>query len=83
MRRGSFRAAEEQTGHTAETVARWLRRPAAPAAALTEALAHDLELSELEIVEFWSFVRGSSAMADRPSRRGVPHWGQGASAGSA
>jgi transposase-like protein len=70
MRRGSYRAAEEQTGHKAETIARWLRVAAAHAAALTEALVRDLELSELEIDEFWSFVRRSSARSARPTRPG-------------
>jgi transposase-like protein len=70
LRRGSFRAAEEQTGHKAETIARWLQRAAAHAAALTAALAHDLDLSEVEIDEFWSFVKKSSARSRRPTRRG-------------
>src|SRR5918992_1284081 len=57
LRRGSFRAAEEQTGHKAETIAAWLRRAAAHAEALTAALARDLGLSEVEVDEFWSFVK--------------------------
>ena len=77
LRRGSFRAAEEQTGHKAETIARWLQRAAAHAAALTDALAHDLGLSEVEIDEFWSFVKKNSVGSRRPTRRG---W---ASAGAA
>ena len=70
LRRGSFRAAEEVTGHKAETIAAWLRRAAAHAEALTEALAQDLALSEVEIDEFWSFVRRSRAASRRPTRRG-------------
>lgn len=70
LRRGSFRAAEEVTGHKAETIARWLHRAAAHAEALTAALAHDLGLSEVEIDEFWSFVKKSSARSRRPTRRG-------------
>ena len=70
LRRGSFRAAEEQTGHKAETIAAWLRRAAAHAAALDEALARDLGLTEVEIDEFWSFVKKSSAASSRPTRRG-------------
>ena len=70
LRRGSCRAAEEQTGHKAETIARWLQRAAAHAAALTAALADDLALSEVEIDEFWSFVKKSSARSRRPTRRG-------------
>src|SRR5918997_3901271 len=38
LRRGSLRAAEEQTGHKAETIAAWLRRAAPPPPALGEAL---------------------------------------------
>ena len=70
LRRGSFRAAEEQTGHKAETIARWLQRAAAHAEALTAALAHDLGLGEVEIDEFWSFVTTSSGRSRRPTRRG-------------
>ena len=70
MRRGSLRAAEEETGHKYETVGRWLRLAAAHAEALTEALVRDLALSELEVDEFWSFVKKSSAGSRRPTRRG-------------
>jgi transposase-like protein len=70
LRRGSFRAAEEVTGHKAETIARWLRLAAGHAEALTAALARDLALSEVEIDEFWSFVKKSSARSGRPTRRG-------------
>ncbi len=57
MRRGSLRAAEEITGHKYETIGRWLSLASEHAEALTEVLVHDLELSELEIDEFWSFVQ--------------------------
>jgi transposase-like protein len=57
MHRGSLRAAEEITGHKYETIGRWLSLAAEHAEALTEVLVHDLELSELEIDEFWSFVK--------------------------
>jgi transposase-like protein len=53
MRRGSLRAAEEITGHKYETIGRWLRLAAEHAEALTEVLVHDLELSALEVDEFW------------------------------
>jgi hypothetical protein len=56
LRRGSLRAAEEQTGHNYETIAGWIRRIGPHAEAVTEALVRDLALSELEIDEFWSFV---------------------------
>src|SRR5579859_7905452 len=57
MRRGSLRAAEEITGHKYETISGWLKRAANHAAAITEVLATDLHLSQVEIDEFWSFVR--------------------------
>jgi hypothetical protein len=57
MRRGSLRAAEEITGHKYETIGVWLKRAAAHAEALTEVLATDLQLSQVEIDEFWSFVQ--------------------------
>ena len=57
MRRGSLRAAEEITGHKYETISVWLKRAAAHAEALTQVLAGDLHLSQVEIDEFWSFVQ--------------------------
>jgi transposase-like protein len=76
MRRGSLRAAEEITGHKYETIGRWLRLAAEHAEAPTEVLVHDLELSALEVDEFWSFVRRRSATSSRETRR------DGASAGA-
>ncbi len=69
LRRGSLRAAEEITGHKYETIGRWLRQAAAHAEALTDALVHDLHLSEVEVDEFWSFVHHKGG---RPTRRTVP-----------
>ncbi len=57
MRRGSLRAAEEITGHKYETISEWLKRAAAHAEALTQVLASDLHLTQVEIDEFWSFVQ--------------------------
>ena len=57
MRRGSLRAAEEITGHKYETISAWLKRAATHAAAITQVLASDLHLSQVEIDEFWSFVQ--------------------------
>jgi transposase-like protein len=68
MRRGSLRAAEEITGHKYETISAWLKRAAAHAEALTQVLASDLHLSQVEIDEFWSFVqkkRGQMASRTR------------------
>ncbi len=56
VHRGSLRAAEEQTGHNDETVATWLRRIGDRAEAITDLLARDLHLSEVEVDELWSFV---------------------------
>jgi transposase-like protein len=55
MRRGSLSAAEELTGHKYETIGSWLRRAADHAEALTQALVHDLHLTEVEVDAFWSF----------------------------
>ena len=66
LRRGSLRAAEEVTGHKYETIGRWLRRAAAHAEALTETLVHDLQLSEVEVDEFWSFVQHKGGAPPRP-----------------
>lgn len=57
MRRGSLRAAEELTGHQYETISEWLKRTATHAAAMTQVLASDLHLNQVEIDEFWSFVQ--------------------------
>jgi transposase-like protein len=57
MRRGSLRAAEEITGHKYETVGHWVRLAAEHAEALSAVLIQELQLSTVEIDEFWSFVR--------------------------
>jgi hypothetical protein len=76
LRRGSLLAAEEVTGHKYETISRWLRRAAAHAEALTDALVHDLHLTEVEVDEFWSFVRHKGGQPNRPApprrRAGTP-----------
>ena len=69
LRRGSLRAAEEQTGHNYETIAAWIRRMGDHAEAVTATLVQDLELSEVELDEFWSFV---GKKGDPPRRRGQP-----------
>lgn len=56
MRRGSLRAAEEITGHKYETIGDWLLLAGAQAQALTQVLVKDLELDEVEVDGFWSFV---------------------------
>ena len=57
MRRGSLRAAEEITGHKDETISVWLKRAARHAEAITEGLANDLHLSQVQIDELWAFVQ--------------------------
>lgn len=66
MRRGSLSAAEEITGHTYETISRWLRLVAQQADAITEALVHELHLTEGEADTFWSFVKKSAQMLPAP-----------------
>lgn len=73
MRRGSLRAAEEITGHKDETIGEWLQHAARHAQALTEVLASDPHLSQMEIDEFWSFVRKKTA---RPSKLTKENAGQ-------
>jgi len=65
LRRGSLRAAEEVTGHKYETLGRWLRLAGEHAEALTDALVHDLRLGEVEVDEFWSFVRRKGGLPER------------------
>ena len=61
MRRGSLRAAEEITGHKYETISVWRVSGGSHAVAITEVLARDLHLSQVEIDEFWSFVQKKRA----------------------
>ena len=68
MRRGSLRAAEEITGHKYETISAWLKRAASHAAAITQVLASDLHLSQVEIAEFWSFVQKKRGEHPSPTR---------------
>jgi transposase-like protein len=70
MRRGSLRAAEEITGHKYETIGTWLRRAAEHAAALSEAMSQNLQLSAVEIDEFWSFVQKKTATSRTPAHAG-------------
>ncbi len=72
LRRGSLLAAEEITGHKYETISRWLRRAAAHAEALTDALVHDLQLSDVEVDEFWSFVQHKGGLPKRSAPRLKP-----------
>jgi hypothetical protein len=75
LRRGSLLAAEEQTGHKYETIGRWLRQAAAHAEALTAALVTELHLTEVEVDEFWSFVKRKGARPTRPRPTTVPESG--------
>jgi transposase-like protein len=77
VRRGSLRAAAEQPGHKSETIGRWLRRAAAHAEALSEALVVDAGRTEVEVDEFWSFVKKRNGASARPTRRG---WASGGGA---
>jgi transposase-like protein len=72
LRRGSLRAAEEQTGHNYETIAEWIRRIGAHADAATDVLVHDLELSEVELDEFWSFVGKKGVVAPQRGQAILP-----------
>ena len=76
MRRGSLRGAEEITGHKYETISVWLKRAAIHAAAITQVLASDLQLSQVEIDEFWSFVQKKNRQGKRCVGTGVVKWEQ-------
>ena len=69
LRRGSLLAAEEVTGHKYETIGQWLRQAAAHAEALTEVLVHVVHLTEVEVDEFWSFVRQKTSFVNPQLRR--------------
>jgi transposase-like protein len=72
LRRGSLRAAEEQTGHNYETIATWLRRIGDHAEVVTAVLVRDLELSEVELDEFWSFVGKKGGLPRRRGQSSLP-----------
>ena len=73
MRRGSLRAAEEITGHKWETIRRWLFRVRVQAEAVTEVLVKELELDEVEVDAFWSFV-GNAVEALRTGQVRHRNW---------
>lgn len=70
MRRGSFRAAEEITGHKYETISEWMRRAAEHAEAVNAVLSADLQLTAVEIDEFWSFVQKKQGKLPTPASDG-------------
>lgn len=69
MRRGSLSAAEEITGHKYESIGRWLRLASKHAEAITEVLVHELQLSQVEVDAFWSFVKKSVQMLQQGQAR--------------
>jgi transposase-like protein len=73
MRRGSLSGAEEITGHKRETVRRWLLRVRAQAEAVNEVLVKELELDEVEVDAFWSFV-GNAVEALRTGQAWHRKW---------
>jgi transposase-like protein len=68
MRRGSLRAAEEISGHKYETIGEWLRLAGDHAEELTRLLVKELELGEVEVDAFWSFVGNASGALRRGQR---------------
>jgi hypothetical protein len=75
IRRGSLRAAEEITGHKYETISVWLKRAASHAEAITQVLANDLHVSQVEIDEFWSFVQKKRGqLGSRTKENGGDVW---------
>jgi len=77
MRRGSLSAAEEITGHKYETIGRWLKAVAQHAEEITQALVHDLHLTEVEVDAFWSFVKKNVRQLEtrRDWKKGWAHVG--------
>jgi transposase-like protein len=72
MRHGSLRAAEEITGHKWETIRDWLLRAGEHAEELSRVLVRDLELEEVEVDAFWSFVGNAvdALKTSHPRHRG-------------
>lgn len=69
MRRGSLSGAEEITRHKRETIRRWLLQVLAQAEAVTEVLVKELELDEVEVDAFWSFVGNAVEALQRGQAR--------------
>lgn len=69
MRRGSLSAAEEITGHKRETVRDWLLKANEQAEAITGVLVKELELDEVEVDAFWSFVGNAVTSLQRGQAR--------------
>jgi transposase-like protein len=65
---GSLRAAEEITGHKYETIRRWAVLAVEQADLITSILVHDLQLTTVEIDEFWSFIKKKTASAAQATR---------------
>lgn len=77
MRRGSLRGAEEISGHKWETIRGWLLRANEHAEEITASLVRELDLDEVEVDAFWSFV-GNAVHALRTGQgrnrtRGLEH----------
>jgi hypothetical protein len=83
LHRGSLRAAEEQTGHNYETIATWLCRISEHAEAMSDLLARDLHLSEVELDELWSFVGQKGGTRRRGSKAILAQQKSQASGGAA
>jgi hypothetical protein len=66
--RGSLRAADEQTGHTDETLAGWIKRVGDHAAALTALLARARRLAAVDRAERWLFVGHKGGSGRRVSQ---------------
>jgi transposase-like protein len=76
MRRGSLSAAEEITGHKWETIRNWLILAGEHAEELTGVLVKDLELDEVEVDAFWSFVVNAidTLQTRHPRNKGWASW---------
>ena len=68
LHRGSLRAAEEQTGHNDETIAAWIKRFGGHVEAITDLLARDFHLTEVEVDELWSFVGNNGGTKHRKGK---------------
>jgi transposase-like protein len=64
---GSLRGAEAITGHKYETIRRWAVLAVEQADLITAILVHDLDLTTVEVDEFWSFIKKKTASAGPPT----------------
>jgi hypothetical protein len=61
--KGGIRAVVRFTGHSPNSIMKWIRIAAAHAQQVNEYFLHDLNLTQVQIDEIWSFVKKKTRTA--------------------